>query len=110
MKMGPLVFDCLRNNKSLIQKHFLALFLIKERPIGWYKELFGFMNLLHRNSFMLGDFYGTIRMESERGFVSEEDTNQLKGLVNIVVAKHKYAPKVKLTEIPKNMTISARRK
>jgi hypothetical protein len=64
------------------------------------------MNLLHRNSFVLGDLYSCIKGESERGFVSEEDAMQLKRLLNIVVAKHRYAPKIKLTEIPKDMTIN----
>ena len=110
MKMGPLVFDCLKNSKSELQKHFLSLFLIRERPIGWYKELFAFMNLLHRNSFLLGDLYNSIKGELEKGFVSENDSKGLKKLLNIVVAKHEYAPKTIITEIPKNMTINDRNK
>ena len=35
---------------------------------------------------------------------------QLKELGNIVVAKHKNAPKVKISEIPKNMTINEKNK
>jgi hypothetical protein len=106
MKMGPLVFDCLENSKSELQKHFLSLFLIRERPIGWYKELFVFMNLLHRNSFLLGDLYNSIKGELDKGFVSENDSKELKKLLNIVVAKNEYAPKTKISEIPKNMTIN----
>lgn len=108
MKMGPLVDECLNNNDSEIQKHFLSLFLIRERPLGWYKELFTFMNLLHRNSFLLGDLYSSIDDEIEKGFVSDDDLLELKKLVYVVVAKHDNAPKQKLTEIPKNMTINER--
>ncbi len=35
---------------------------------------------------------------------------ELKKLVNIVVAKHENAPKVKISEIPKNMTINEKNK
>lgn len=110
MKMGPLIFECIDNCKSIIQKHLLSLFLIKERPIGWRPKLFEFMNLLHRNSFILGDLYNLIDNEIQRGFVSDNDLNELKMLLKIVVAKHKYAPKVKLTEIPKDMTINEENK
>lgn len=109
-KMGPLVFECLENNKSVIQDHFLSLFLIKERPIGWHKNLFEFMNLLHRNSFILGNLYGAIKREIEMGFVSKTDLNELKMLLNVVVAKHEYASKTKVSEIPKDMTINEKNK
>lgn len=110
MKMGPLTFECLKSSKSIIQKHLLSIFLIRERPFGWHKEVHAFMNLLHRNSFLLGDLYSSIKNEIERGFLSEIDLMELKKLVNIVVAKHENAPKVKISEIPKNMTINEKNK
>ena len=64
------------------------------------------MNQLHRNSFILGNLYNSMKNEIEKGFVSENDSNELKRLVNIVVAKHEYAPKIKISEIPKGMTIN----
>ena len=105
-KIGPLIFENLKKNTSEIQKHFLSLFLIKERPIGWQNELFEFMNLLHRNSFLLGDLYNALDNEIKKGFVSDNDLMKLKKIVCIVVAKHKYAPKTKIKEIPMNMTIN----
>jgi predicted MPP superfamily phosphohydrolase len=105
-KMGPLVFDSLKNNISEIQKHQLSLFLIYERPTDWNKELFEFMNLLHRNSFYLGDLCNTLENEIEIGFVSDDEILQLKKLIQIVVAKHRYGPKHKIKKIHANMTIS----
>lgn len=109
-KMGPLVVDCLESCKSIMQKHFLCLYLIKERPEGWNDELFTFMNLLHRSSFILGDLYTLITDETEKGFVSRNDSQGLKKLLKIVAAKHKYGPKGRVTEIPKDMTINEENK
>ena len=107
MKMGPLVFECLNNNnESELQKHFIALFLIMERPVDWPQQLFDFMNLLHRNSFLLSDLQSSIDNEMKNGFISDDDVRQLKKLKSIVVAKYEYAPKSKVTQIPKDMTIN----
>ncbi|MFC1535026.1 metallophosphoesterase [Thermodesulfobacteriota bacterium] len=106
MKMGPLIFDRLKGDLSVLHKHFISLFLVFERPIGWYKCLFEFMNLLHRNSFILGDLYNTIRIELKKGFVSSSDKQDLKMLLSIVAAKHDYAPRIKLSEIPIDMAIN----
>lgn len=109
-KMGPLVFDCLESCKSIMQKHFLCLFLIKERPEGWNGELFTFMNLLHRNSFILGDLFTSIEDKIEKGFLSGSDSKELKTLLKIVAAKHEYAPKSRMGKIPKDMTINEENK
>jgi hypothetical protein len=80
--------------------------LIKERPSGWYKVLFEFMNLLHRNSFFLGNLYNTIKDEVKKGFVPEDELNDLKILMSVVAAKIDYASKAKITTIPRNMVIN----
>jgi hypothetical protein len=105
-KIGPLLFDCLKNCQSIIQKHFICLFLIKERPVGWCKALLEFMNLLHRNSFFLGDLFGMITDEIEKGFVSQDDSKELETLLKVIAAKHEYGSKIKLSKIPKNMIIN----
>ncbi len=110
MKMGPLFFECLNNNKAtLIQKHFIAHFLISEKPMGWQKEMFNFLNSLHRNSYILGDLYDSIRSEIKNGFVPKSELSDLKLLCSIVVAKHeKDSKKVKtgFKGIPKNFMIN----
>lgn len=45
-KMGPILFKNLKNNRSELQKHFVSLFLISEKPDGWYSQLYEHMNLL----------------------------------------------------------------
>lgn len=108
-KIGPLLFKNLDENPSEIQRHFIALFLCKERPEGWYNALFKFMNLLHRNSFYLGDLCDCIKDEIEKGFISSEEMFDLKKLINIVDAKINDSPKkskIKEKGIPKGMTIN----
>lgn len=104
-KIGPLIFDAVENSTH-IQKHFISIFLIKERPSGWYKVLFDFMNLLHRNSFFLGNLYNTIKDEVKKGFVPDDELNDLKILMSVVAAKIDYARKAKITTIPRNMVIN----
>jgi len=106
-KLGSLLFENLYSNPSEIQKHLLSLFIIKERPIGWSK-IFDFMNLLHRNSFILSCLYDAIDNEIKKGFASKSEITELKKLASIVVAKHNNAPKRKTVEIPKGMTINAK--
>jgi hypothetical protein len=106
-KIGPLICENLSRNKSEFQKHLLSLFLVQERPLEWYNELFNFMNLLHRNSFILGGLFDALNKEIKEGFISTTDELiKLKELMKIVIAKHKYGPKDKVKEIPMNMTIN----
>lgn len=108
-KIGPIVFENLKNNASEIQKHFISLFLVSEKPDGWYNHLYDHMNLLHRNSFYLGDIASALEKEINRGFISDKDANNLKQLVSIIVAKHKNAPKISRKNkeaIPNQMTLN----
>jgi hypothetical protein len=110
-KIGPLIFENLNSNSSEVQRLLLSLFLIQERPLEWHKEVFNFMNLLHRNSFLLGNIFDVINHEIKTGFVHDasDDLRKLKELVNIVIAKKTYGPKLSkdnVKAIPQNMTIN----
>lgn len=69
-KIGPLANRVLTGAIDNVQKQFLARFLIHERPTGWYKAVFEYMNLLHRNSFYLWDLSGAINSEYDLGFTT----------------------------------------
>lgn len=88
-KIGPLIYDNLHNNQSDIQRHFLGIYLIKEKPLGWSKEVFHFMNLIHKNSFMISDLNRALASELQFAFISEDEKRTIKLLMQIVVAKHK---------------------
>ena len=107
-KICPILAENLKNNPSEIQKHFICLFLIFERPVGWDKVLFDYMNKLHVNSFYLGDINSCILHELEKGFITKNESTQIKVLLKIVDAKISYAPKGKKKPIPQNMIVSSR--
>lgn len=107
-KIGPVFYNNLKSNASLLQKHFISLFLIKERPDGWYDHIFNYMNHLHVNSFYLRDLYDTITDEIKNGFLDSQETSHLKTLMLILNAKIEYAPKGKVKAIPQNMIMNAK--
>ena len=68
------------------------------------------MNLLHRNSFILGNLYEALDNEIQKGFISQKDLAGLKKLMHIIVAKHDYAPKSKKIEAANDMAINKKNK
>lgn len=107
-KIGPVFYKNLGNNTSVLQKHFISLFLIKERPDGWYEHIFDYMNLLHVNSYYIKDLYDTATNAIKDGFLSNLELNNLKNLQLILNAKLAYAPKRKIKAIPKNMILNTK--
>lgn len=109
-KIGPILFNNLNNNASEIQRYFIALFLIYERPDGWFEEVLNYMNLLHSHSYYLGNICNSLEHEIKNGFISDNEFGKLKVLEAIVVAKHKSAPKSKIDQIPSDMIINEKNK
>lgn len=98
-KIGPLLAEMLTSDADDVQKHFLAHFLVRERPEGWYAAVFAHMNLLHRNSFYLWDMSNTVNSELALGFASSDENRQLKRLAELVVAKHIEGPHTKAAKV-----------
>lgn len=96
-KIGPLVTTLLKSNINNIQKQFLAHFLIRERPDGWYQPVYEYMNLLHRNSFYLWDLLTVTELELELGFTTDTERQHLKMLTDVVFAKHVEGPRKRST-------------
>lgn len=108
-KIGPLFFENLNNSESELQRHFISIFLIKEKPDGWHKKMFEYMNLLHRNSFYLGNLSERLKSEIKHGFVSSTELGDLRSLRSIVLAKHENSPRASKTRpinIQKHLSIS----
>jgi len=96
-KLGPLVGALITGESTDIQKHFLAHFLVRERPEGWFQVVWDYMNMLHSNSFYLWDISGIVNSELNLGYTTQEEQSQLKRLAEIVVAKHIEGPRKKRT-------------
>ena len=65
-----------------------------------------FMNLLHANSFYLGDLCDVIESEIKLGFASGSELRGLRELAAIVVAKLDYSRKSRVKEIPAEKIIN----
>lgn len=96
-KIGPLVTALLTSDINNIQKQFLAHFLIRERPDGWYKAVYEYMNLLHRNSFYLWDLLTITDLELAFGFTTDTERRHLKMLTDVGFAKHVVGPRKRST-------------
>lgn len=92
-KIGPLIYQNIYKNKSQLQILLILHFLITERPEGWNKVLYSFMNLSHRNSFFLGSLFKLINKQLAIGFISQDDESKLNLLNTIVRAKYRTSSK-----------------
>jgi len=108
-KVGKLLYGTLKDGHSELQKHFIAIFLAKVRPVGWFDQLLKHINLLHASSYYLGNLLGTLEGEVRLGFINEKTEKQLKQLVGAVLAKHQYRSKSmrnRTKSIPANMMLN----
>jgi hypothetical protein len=105
-KIGPLIFQNIYKNRSQLQILLILHFLINERPVGWNKVLYEFMNLSHRNSFFLGSLFKGINHQLALGFTSREDEAKLNLLKSIVRAKYRTSSKKIPRSIPPDMIIN----
>lgn len=89
-KMGPLLFDYFRSEESPIKKHFLALLLIEERPVGWKKLIDEYIISLEPNSFFLFDLVTSLKTVYKYGFLTKEDLSSNQFLIKKGLAKNLY--------------------
>ena len=93
-KITPLLDACFQTIDSILQKNMIALFIVTVRPIGWYDFTLNFINLLHPRSFYLGSILDTLTREVTNGDLEQGEEHSLKQLINAVLSKRDYAPKV----------------
>lgn len=108
-KIGPLLSKHLAESDSELQRHFLAIFLLEERPTEWNKHLLRHLNLLHPSSFYLGNLLTNLEKEIKTGFIEKPEEIQLKRLVGAILAKRRYAGKTldkRTKAIPPDMMLS----
>lgn len=87
-KMGPLLYDFLKNDKNPLRKHELALFLVFERPNGWKEQISEYISSIHKNSFYLYDIFISLRSQYKYSFASSKELNEMKYLIKMGLAKH----------------------
>jgi len=105
-KIGPAFYKLLNSDINELQKHFIALYLISEKPTEWCKNVHSHMNKLHISTFYIGDINIAISEELQTGYLDKDEEMSMKNLKLIVKAKINYSPRGKAKPVPESMRLS----
>lgn len=92
-KLGPLLYNNLRNETNNMLMHQQALLLIFKRPNGWKKEIENYIVSLSKNSFYLYDTVNSLRTKYRFDFASKEELRDISFLTKMGLAKHEFGDK-----------------
>ncbi len=103
-KMGPLLYDNLKNETNSIRKHELALFLVLERPNGWKEQISSYITSIHKNSFYLFGIFNALRSQYKYSFASSKELSEMEYLIKMGLAKHQKGIKSPGIQAIKNIS------
>lgn len=89
-KIGPLLYDHIRNEDNELRKHHLIIFLASERPNGWKAEVEKYIISISMNSYYLCDILDVMQIQYKYAYTSDATANDLVYLMKMCLAKHKY--------------------
>lgn len=92
-KLGPLLFDQLKNEENEIIKHQLALVILYERPKSWKSMIHYYISNISKNSFYLFNLLYTMEIEYRYAFATPEDIKDMRYLLKAGIAKHEFGTK-----------------
>jgi len=92
-KMGPLIFEYMRNTESMLIKHEIALFCCVERPKNWEKVLSEYIRIVPKNSFYLFDIFRCLRSQYRYSYATKTELDQIAFLIKSTIAKHELGTK-----------------
>jgi hypothetical protein len=87
-KMGPLITDCLHNEKNQITKHEIMLMLIIQRPRGWKSQVKAYIVSVSKNSFYLWNVHRCLRAQYRYSYASSHSLSEMEYLIKMAAAKH----------------------
>jgi len=87
-KMGPLLYDNLKNETNPLRQHELALFLVLERPNGWKEQISKYISSIHKNSFYLFGIFNALRSQYKYSFATSKELAEIEYLIKMGIAKH----------------------
>jgi len=101
-KIGPLIYDHLKNEKDKLKIHNLMLLIAVERPQGWRKIIEEYIDRLNKNSFYLYDIFKILRTCYRFDFATNKELNEISYLTKMGLAKHQFGNgKTKMKDIKK---------
>jgi hypothetical protein len=92
-KLGPLLYENIKNETNSLLKHQQILLLIFKRPNGWKTEIEKYIITLNKNSFFLYDTVNALRSKYRFDFASNEELKDISYLTKMGIAKHQFGDK-----------------
>jgi len=90
-RIAPLVADYLKDGHNEISEHFIALYLISQRPPHWQDEIKKLIAKLDKNSFYLGNLSSMLSYFYQFDYMSQSDENAMKILIKSCLVKHQLS-------------------
>ncbi|NVN94258.1 MAG: hypothetical protein HXX18_03135 [Bacteroidetes bacterium] len=87
-KIGPLLFNQIKNETNELKKHEMINLLIYERPRNWELYVQNYIGAISKNSFYLYDILQTLKIEYRYGFISPKIKFDISYLIKMCLAKH----------------------
>ena len=100
-KMGPLLIDQYTNETNELKLHYIVRLLISHRPRNWKTYVQNYIETISKNSFYLLDVQEALMLQYKYSFVSPRTLSDIKYLIKMALAKHKFGMKK-----PSNETIN----
>jgi hypothetical protein len=87
-KMGPLLFDNIKNETNNLKKHEMVLLLVYERPREWKEQIENYIASIPKNSFYLYDLVNILCNQYRYSFASNQTLKEIEYLIKMGLAKH----------------------
>lgn len=87
-KMGPLLIDVLKNQKSDLRRHELLRLILTQRPRGWAAQVKGYIASIHKNSFYLWDVFSALRIQYQYSYATDQTLKEIAHLIEMAMTKH----------------------
>ena len=86
-RIGPLIYDYLKNNPSALAQLLSMLYLISERPNNWQEYVKNYIGNADKNSYYLGKVFDRLRYYYKMGYVNSKDESIIKSLLKQCIEK-----------------------
>lgn len=86
-RLEPLISFYLQDKRSDLSEHFIALYLVNQRPTHWNEEIKKYISRLDKNSFYLGSLFRTMQYTYQFDYMTSEDEKYMKTLIKSCLVK-----------------------
>jgi hypothetical protein len=98
-KLGVLFSDYINSHKGTLAEFLVIIVIVRQRPPGWERSVEDFIIRSNKNSYYLCRAYLLLRSEFAIGFNDERNSQLLRKLAAMAVAKHQTGAKIPGTKL-----------